>query len=233
MCPGDASNSGSVGARWRREFRIFGIGSPGEGPLSRLRESLEIIKALWAGEALDYEGEHFTLHGGQQRPGPVGRSRSSSAGRVRERCAWWPPMPTGGTCTPTSSTSSTRCARSRGTARCSLQVQVAFVPPGGPRDEIEATARRRFGSIRSSAAQPSWSTTSARCRSAGRAGLCVVLRLRPTRDVGGLRGAVIGQFGGSTTPFPCSQTEIPRYRPAHAGLYRQAGLLSAVTPKGV
>lgn len=32
-----------------------------------------------------------------------------------------------------------------GNARCSLQVQVAFVPPAASRDEIEATARRRFG----------------------------------------------------------------------------------------
>ena len=33
-----------------------------------------------------------------------------------------------------------------GNARCSLQAQVAFVPAAGARDEIEATARRRFGS---------------------------------------------------------------------------------------
>ena len=74
-----------------------------------------------------------------------GTSRSSSAGRARERCSWSPRTPTGGTCTRTSSTSSTRCARSAGNARCSLQAQVAFVPPPASRDEIEATARRRFG----------------------------------------------------------------------------------------
>jgi hypothetical protein len=32
-----------------------------------------------------------------------------------------------------------------GNARCSLQVQVAFVPPSGSRNEIEAAAHRRFG----------------------------------------------------------------------------------------
>ena len=49
-----------------------------------------------------------------------GRSRSSSAGRARERCGWSPRTPTGGTCTPTSSTSSTRCGRSQETpaVRC-------------------------------------------------------------------------------------------------------------------
>jgi hypothetical protein len=33
-----------------------------------------------------------------------------------------------------------------GSARCSLQAQVALVPVAGRRDEIEASARRRFGS---------------------------------------------------------------------------------------
>ena len=34
-----------------------------------------------------------------------------------------------------------------GRARCSLQVQVAFVPSEAQREEIAATARRRFGDI--------------------------------------------------------------------------------------
>ena len=131
------------------EMRTFGIGSPEpKERLGRLRESLEIMKALWAGETLDYEGEHFTLHGAQQQPGTdradPDRHRRS---RPRAPCGWWPRTRTGGTCIPTSSTSSTRCGLCRATARCSLQVQVAFVPPSGSREEIEATARRRFGTI--------------------------------------------------------------------------------------
>ena len=56
------------------ELRAFGIGSPEpKARLSRLRESLEIITALWAGETVDYEGEHFHLQGAQQQPGPLGR----------------------------------------------------------------------------------------------------------------------------------------------------------------
>jgi alkanesulfonate monooxygenase SsuD/methylene tetrahydromethanopterin reductase-like flavin-dependent oxidoreductase (luciferase family) len=55
------------------EFRTFGIGSrEPKARLSRLRESLEIMQALWAGEKFDYEGEHFTLHDAQQQPGPIG-----------------------------------------------------------------------------------------------------------------------------------------------------------------
>ena len=55
------------------ELGTFGVGS--QEPkvrLGRLRESLEIINALWTGEMLDYEGEHFNLHGAQQVPGPAG-----------------------------------------------------------------------------------------------------------------------------------------------------------------
>ncbi len=130
------------------ELGTFGIGSQeSKVRLSRLRESLEIMKALWTGEALDYEGEHFSLHGAQQVPGPVGHipiviggagRGNDAAGRracrlverahahrrqARRDAAPW-----------------------QGKARCSLQAQVAFVPAAGQRDEIEATARRRFGS---------------------------------------------------------------------------------------
>src|SRR4051812_23673555 len=57
-----------------REFDTFGVGAT-DAPsrVGRLRESLEIIEALWAGETIDYEGEHFTLRGGQQAPPPLGR----------------------------------------------------------------------------------------------------------------------------------------------------------------
>ena len=128
------------------EMRAFGLGSlkPKER-LSRLGESLEIIKALWAGETLDYEGEHFHLHGAQQQPGPLGKIPIviGGAGKgtmrlVAAHADWWN-VHTGIV---------DRLDEMRpfaGTARCSLQVQVAFVPPSGSRQEIEAIARRRFG----------------------------------------------------------------------------------------
>jgi alkanesulfonate monooxygenase SsuD/methylene tetrahydromethanopterin reductase-like flavin-dependent oxidoreductase (luciferase family) len=128
------------------ELTGFGIGSPEPRVrLSRLRESLEIIRALWDGETLDYEGEHFTLHGAQQQPGPlskipivIGGAGKGTMKLVAEHADWWN-VHTGivdrlDDMRPFS-----------GTARCSLQVQVAFVPPGGDRDEIARVARRRFG----------------------------------------------------------------------------------------
>jgi alkanesulfonate monooxygenase SsuD/methylene tetrahydromethanopterin reductase-like flavin-dependent oxidoreductase (luciferase family) len=129
------------------EFATFGVGSlEPKSRLSRLRESLEIITALWTGEKVDYEGEHFTLHGAQQVPGPVGHIPIviGGAGKgtmqlVAAHADWWN--------VHTHIVDKLDDMRPlAGKARCSLQVQVAFVPPSGPRNEIEATAQRRFGS---------------------------------------------------------------------------------------
>jgi alkanesulfonate monooxygenase SsuD/methylene tetrahydromethanopterin reductase-like flavin-dependent oxidoreductase (luciferase family) len=129
------------------EFATFGVGSSEpKARLSRLRESLEIVTALWTGEKVDYEGEHFTLHGAQQVPGPVGHIPIviGGAGKgtmqlVAKHADWWN--------VHTHIVDKLDEMRPlAGKARCSLQVQVAFVPPSGPRDEIERTARRRFGS---------------------------------------------------------------------------------------
>lgn len=129
------------------ELGAFGVGSQeAKVRLGRLRESLEIITALWTGEALDYEGEHFTLDGAQQVPGPVGHIPIviGGAGKgtmrlVAEHADWW----------NVHTHIVDRLDEMRpfaGKARCSLQAQVALVPAAAERDEIEATARRRFGS---------------------------------------------------------------------------------------
>ena len=130
------------------ELRTFGIGSTEpKARLSRLRESLEIMQALWAGETLDYEGEHFRLQGAQQQPGPLGRIPIviGGAGRgtmelVAAHADWWN--------VHIGIVDKLDDMRSfSGHARCSLQVQVALVPDSSSREEIEATARRRFGPV--------------------------------------------------------------------------------------
>jgi alkanesulfonate monooxygenase SsuD/methylene tetrahydromethanopterin reductase-like flavin-dependent oxidoreductase (luciferase family) len=133
---------GSVAA----EFEAFGIGSTeARARVSRLKESLEIITALWRGEVLDYDGEHFQLHGAQQQPEPLDRIPLviGGAGRktmelVAAYADWW----------NVHIAILDRFDEMRplaGPARCSLQVQVAFVGSGQNREEIERTARRRFG----------------------------------------------------------------------------------------
>lgn len=127
------------------EFEAFGIGSTEpKFRVDRLRESLEIMTSLWRGEALDYRGEHFSLHAAQQQPVPIGRIPIviGGAGRktmelVSTYADWWN--------VHVSILDRFEEMRDRaGRARSSLQVQVAFVGAGADRSEVDATARRRF-----------------------------------------------------------------------------------------
>ena len=128
------------------ELTTFGIGSAEpKARLNRLRESLEIITALWAGETLDYEGEHFRLHGAEQQPGPlekipitIGGAGKGTMRLVATFADWW----------NVHIGIVDKLEEMRpysGNAKCSVQVQVAFVPPSGPREEIAQAAHRRFG----------------------------------------------------------------------------------------
>jgi alkanesulfonate monooxygenase SsuD/methylene tetrahydromethanopterin reductase-like flavin-dependent oxidoreductase (luciferase family) len=184
------------------EIRAFGIGSlePKER-LSRLQESLEIIKALWAGETLDYEGEHFHLHDAQQRPGPlskipivIGGAGKGTMRLVAAHADWWN-VHTGIV---------DRLDEMRpfsGQARCSLQVQVAFVPPSGSRQEIEATARRRFGPGPIVGTGPELVDYFGSLRARGVERLYVwFCDFAPPDTLAGFGDAVIGQLGDAGTP---------------------------------
>ena len=128
------------------ELHAFGIvpSEPGQR-IRRLKETLEILEALWAGETLDYHGEHFTLVGAQLQPGPLEKIPVTigGAGRrtlelVAAHADWWN-VHTGIV---------HRLDEMRpfaGKARCSLQVQVAYVREPATRDEVTEKARRRFG----------------------------------------------------------------------------------------
>jgi len=128
------------------ELEAFGIGSPEPtARIGRLRESLEIMLALWRGEVVDYDGEHFQLHGARQRPGPLGKIPIviGGAGRrtmelVAAHADWW----------NVHIGILDRLDQMRefsGSARCSLQIQVAVVPSENQRGEVTELARRRFG----------------------------------------------------------------------------------------
>ncbi len=128
------------------ELEAFGIGSPGSpARIGRLRESLEIMQALWRGEAVDYEGEHFRLRGAQQQPVPLGKIPIviGGAGRrtmelVAAHADWW----------NVHIGILDRLDEMRsfsGSARCSVQLQVAVVPSEEQRAHVAGLARRRFG----------------------------------------------------------------------------------------
>jgi len=131
------------------ELEIFGIGSTAAAQrVGRLKETLEIVTALWAGETVDYEGEHFTLQGAHQEPRPLGHIPIviGGAGKktmqlVAEHADWWN-VHTG----ILDKLEQLDDLRARaGNARASLQLYVAYLHPGDDREEVTALAQRRFG----------------------------------------------------------------------------------------
>ena len=131
---------------WPQEFDAFGIGTT-EAParVARLKESLEIIQALWSGEPVDYQGEYFKLKQARQAPVPLGRIPIviGGAGKktmelVSTHADWWN-IHVG------ILDRLDEMKHLAGRARVSLQVQIAFVADERQRNEIAETARRRFG----------------------------------------------------------------------------------------
>ncbi|MBA2283758.1 MAG: LLM class flavin-dependent oxidoreductase [Acidimicrobiia bacterium] len=133
------------------EHATFGVGS--QEPkvrVARLRETLEVLRLLWSGEVVSYEGEHHALRDAQQRPVParpipivIGGAGPATRRLVAEHAEWWN-VPvhrldvldeSGGT---------------HGAARVSVQQMVALVPSEAARADVETTARRRFGGMAAS-----------------------------------------------------------------------------------
>ena len=128
------------------ELETFGVGStePRER-VARLRESLEIIRALWAGEVVDYDGSYFQLRNARQEPRPLGRIPiliggigPKTLGLVRDFADWWN-VHVGNI---------HRIEELRpevGDARVSIQQTVALIGRDRDRDEVTALAQGRFG----------------------------------------------------------------------------------------
>ncbi|CAO5159705.1 Flavin-dependent oxidoreductase, F420-dependent methylene-tetrahydromethanopterin reductase [Frankia sp. AiPs1] len=110
----------------------------------RLRETLEILRALWTGDVVNYDGEFFQLHDARQAPTPLGHIPITIGGagpRTMELVAahadWW----------NVHIGILDRLDEMRahaGKARISLQHYVAFVPTEADRERVEQTAARRF-----------------------------------------------------------------------------------------
>jgi alkanesulfonate monooxygenase SsuD/methylene tetrahydromethanopterin reductase-like flavin-dependent oxidoreductase (luciferase family) len=133
---------------WDEDFSRFGVG-PAEPParVRRMRETLEVLRALWACQAVDYDGEFHHLSGATQAPGPVAKIPVVIGGTgprtlelVREFADWWN--------VPVSRLDRLDDARSRaGDARVSVQQMIAYVRPGDDRAAVTALAKRRFGYV--------------------------------------------------------------------------------------
>lgn len=150
----DALSSGrlELGIGWGsvdEELRTFGIqAGAAPGRAARLRETLEILPRMFAGEPFDYSGTHFRLEGAQGRPVPVqsripvhvgGAGPKLTMPLVRDFADWW-------NCP---SYAADRLAELRplaGRARVSVQHPVGLAAGAGDRDEVGEIVARRFGS---------------------------------------------------------------------------------------
>ncbi len=128
------------------ELVTFGV-SPTEAAdrVARLRDTLEVLEALWSGETVDHDGGHHHLRGARQEPRPlasipivIGGTGPRTLALVRDHADWWN--------VHVGALHKVEELRAEvGDARVSIQEMVAFVPRGGDREAITGTALRRFG----------------------------------------------------------------------------------------
>ncbi len=115
--------------------------------VARFGETLQLLEAFWTGEPVHFEGEFFTVDGGQQRPVPtrripivIGGAGPKTMALVAKHADWWN--------VPINFVHKfEEMADRRGSARASLQQMIAFVPEESRRTEITELAHRRFGAM--------------------------------------------------------------------------------------
>ena len=136
---------------WEPDFETFGVkpATPRER-VRRLRETLEILKALWAGETFDYQGEFNQLSAASQLPLPlstipivIGGSGPKTMELVREFADWWN-LDVRHLDKYEGEAFQDLKARA-GRARVSVQEMVSFIPQGGDRAAITEITMKRFG----------------------------------------------------------------------------------------
>jgi len=135
---------GSVDA----ELRAFGIDArPAPERAARLRETLEILARMFAGEPFDYAGRHYRLEGAIGRPVPVqahipvhlgGAGPKLTMPLVREFADWW-------NCPSYAADRLDELVPLAGGARVSVQHPIGLAAGDGDRDDVDAITRRRFG----------------------------------------------------------------------------------------
>jgi len=130
---------------WADDFFRFGVEPPEPAArVRRLRETLEVLKALWSGETVDYDGAFHHLRGARQVPAPVdkipiviGGTGPKTLALVREYADWWN--------VPVTQLDLLERSRSlAGDARVSIQQTVAYVGRDADRDTVAGEAARRF-----------------------------------------------------------------------------------------
>lgn len=128
------------------ELATFGVSeADARARVSRLGESLAIVRKLWTGEVVDHEGEHFHLAGAQQRPVPtrhipitIGGVGPRTLSLVREYADWWN--------VPVHELHHLDELRQEvGSAQVSVQLMVALASSQADVPDVTSVVERRFG----------------------------------------------------------------------------------------
>ena len=128
------------------ELGMFGVGSTeAKVRVARLRETLEVVRALWSGEEVSYQGEFFSITEGRQAPGPldripivIGGAGPKTLALVRDFADWWN-LHVG------LLHKIDELREHVGSAGVSIQEMAAFVPSEAERESVTALATKRFG----------------------------------------------------------------------------------------
>jgi alkanesulfonate monooxygenase SsuD/methylene tetrahydromethanopterin reductase-like flavin-dependent oxidoreductase (luciferase family) len=130
------------------EFPTYGIGdTTPKVRVGRLAESLEIMRGLWSGQPIDFDGDYFKLIGAQQLPVPlanipllIGGFGPKTLALAAKHADWWN-LPVHGL---------TRLEELRpqvGDARVSIQQMVGFAASESERERVTEQAKRRYGAF--------------------------------------------------------------------------------------
>ena len=128
------------------ELDTYGVGAaPARDRVARLGESLEVLRALWAGEPVTYDGRFFRLRDAQQRPVPtrpipivVGGVGDRTLELVRAHADWWN--------VPIHALDRLDERKDRiGDARVSAQTMVSLLASEDDREAVAEAVARRFG----------------------------------------------------------------------------------------
>lgn len=115
--------------------------------VARLGETLEVLRALWSGEVVDFAGDHHRLESVEQQPAPsqpvpivIGGAGPKTLQLVARHADWW-------NCPIYALDRFDELRGQVGDARASVQEMIAFIPDESRRAEITQLAERRFGQM--------------------------------------------------------------------------------------
>ncbi len=131
------------------ELATYGFGpEPSRVRAAKLRETLDILELMFAGEPFDYDGEYTQLRAATGRPTPTqaripvhigGGGTQLTMPIVAQYADWW-------NCPGYALHRIDELRPLAGTARVSVQHPIGLAAFAAERDEVVATVERRFGS---------------------------------------------------------------------------------------